>query len=154
MTVEVPSTWPRFCMCVCMCVWLCCVCARLGNGPFECTGAGMGSVCGRYFVHIPEMRLLRSRQCSTTGTQHVPILHQCHSSFMYFRGLFAAKWKFSHCSNITFHHHVSQNLLRCCETKLNLEHVTSHCLTLSQYLLFVCTTFGLLAIRGQYDGFF
>lgn len=82
-TVEVPSTWPQ--PSVCICAGVLSVSVHIGNGPFECTG-GMGSVCGRYFVHKPKMRLGRSRRYLTTRTQSVPILHQCHSSFVCFKG--------------------------------------------------------------------
>lgn len=43
MTLEVPSTWLQPCVCV-----------FIGHGPFECTGVRMGSVCGKYFDHIPK----------------------------------------------------------------------------------------------------
>lgn len=33
------------------------VCVFIGHGPFECTGVRMGSVCGKYFDHIPKMMI-------------------------------------------------------------------------------------------------
>lgn len=101
---EVRNTWqhqhwksPAFghssvcaCVCLCLCVYTN-VSILIGNGPFECIGAGMGSVCGRYFVHLSKMVILGSRKLLTMRTQPVPSLHQCHNLLGCFKRALAAK---------------------------------------------------------------
>lgn len=91
-TLEVPCIWPqlRVCMCVRACVYTN-VSILIGNGPFECIGAGMGSVCGRYFVHLSKMVILGSRKLLTMRTQSVLSLHQCHNLLGCFKRALAAK---------------------------------------------------------------
>lgn len=90
LTLEVLCIWPQLhvCMCVHVCVYECVHSHR--KRPI-CIGAGMGSVCGRYFVHLSKMVILGSRKLLTMRTQSVHSLHQCHNLLGCFKRALAAK---------------------------------------------------------------